>query len=100
MQNIISWLLILISYQQQVINCLCILLFGKNYKPKSKNCTYKPFTKLSVDPLPIFEKPKPNKIYDCNELIQSHGIKPVKICGGRVVPVGIVSTWLHNKPSR
>ncbi len=93
MQNIISWLLILISYQQQVINCLCILLFGKNYKPKSKSCTYKPFTKLSVDPLPIFEKPKPNKIYDCNELIQSHRIKPVKSRGGRVVPVGIVCTY-------
>ncbi len=33
MQNIITWLLVLIQYQNEVIKYLSILLFGKNYHP-------------------------------------------------------------------
>ena len=61
MQNIITWLLVLIQYQNEVIKYLSILLFGKNYHPKPEKCTDKKYTKLSVDPLPLFEKPAPTK---------------------------------------
>jgi transposase-like protein/rubredoxin len=85
MQQIIICLLVIIQYQSQIINYLCVLLFGRNYKPKSEKCTDKKYLKLSVDPLPLFGKPKTEKIYDCNELIKTKGIKPVKRRSGKSV---------------
>lgn len=93
MQNIITWLLVLIQYQNEVIKYLSILLFGKNYHPKPEKCTDKKYTKLSVDPLPLFEKPAPTKIYDCNSLIAERNIKPVKSRGGKIVPVDTVCPY-------
>lgn len=86
MPQIISHLLTIINYQAEVIKTLCILLFGKNFKPKPDKITDKKYLKLSVDPLPIFEKPKPTKIYDCDVLISQNNVKPVKSRGGNVVP--------------
>jgi len=86
MQIIITHLLILIQYQAQVINALCILLFGKGFTPKPEKCTDKKYLKLSVDPMPIFSKPGIEKIYDCAELIKSKNIKPISRRGGKPVP--------------
>ena len=86
MQQIINHLLILIQHQTQIINILCILLFGKNYKPKTEKMTDKKYLKLSVDPLPTFGAPKIQKIYDCTELIKSRNIKPIKRRGGKLIP--------------
>lgn len=93
MQNIITWLLVLIQYQNEVIKYLSIMLFGKNYHPKSEKCTDKKYTKLSVDPMPVFEKPAITQIYDCNELISSRNIKPVKSRGGKIVPADTICPY-------
>ena len=89
MQQIIKYLLVLLQYQQQIINTLCILLFGKKYKPKPEECTEKKYLKLSVDPVPVFGKSEIEKIYDCAELIKSNNIKPVRRRKGRSVPVDV-----------
>jgi len=86
MQEIIKYLIVLLQYQQQIINMLCVLLFGKNYKPKSEKCTDKKYLKLSVDPLPVFGKPEIELIYDCAELIKSKNIRPVRRRGSKRVP--------------
>jgi transposase-like protein len=65
---------------------LCVLLFGKNYKPKVEKCTDKKYQKLMVDPLPVYGRPEIEKIYDCIELIKSGNIKPVGRRGGKSVP--------------
>lgn len=93
MQNIITWLLVLIQYQNEVIKYLSIMLFGKNYHPKSEKCTDKKYTKLSVDPMPVFEKPAITKIYDSAALIAERSIKPVKNRGGKVVPADTVCPY-------
>ena len=93
MQNIITQLLALIQYRNEVIKYLSILLFGKNYHPKPEKCTDKKYTKLSVDPLPLFEKPAPTKIYDCNSPIAERNLKPVKSRGGKTVPVDTVCPY-------
>jgi len=85
MQEIIKHLLVLLQWQSEVIRILCTLLFGKNYKPKPEKCTDKKYLKLSVDPLPIFGKPAIKQIYDCDELIKSKNIKPVRRRGGKSV---------------
>jgi len=85
MQQIIKILLVLLQYQQQMINTLCIMLFGKNYTPKSEKSTDKKYLKLSVDPPPVFGTPEIKQIYDCAELIKSKNIKPVRRRGGKSV---------------
>jgi len=86
MQEIIKWLLLLLEYQRQVISILWILAFGKSMSPKSEKSTDKPYGRMTVDPMPVFEKPGIAKIYDSEELIKSKNIKPVKRRGGREVP--------------
>ena len=86
MQQTLTFLLVLLQYQQQIINTLCVLLFGRNYKPKPEKCTDKKYLKLSVDPLPVFGKPDIEKIYDCAELIKSGNISPVRHRGSKRVP--------------
>jgi len=93
MQEIIKYLLVLLQYQQQLISMLCTLLFGKNYKPKPEKCTDKKYVKLSVDPLPVFDKPEIKKIYDCTELIKSGNIKPVRRRKGKSVPTDVVCPY-------
>jgi transposase-like protein/transcription elongation factor Elf1 len=88
MQQIIFYLLFLIQWQTQLINFLCVLLFGKNFKPKPEKCVDKKYAKLSVDPLPVFGKSAIEKIYDCSELIKTKNIKPVRR-RGKTVPTDI-----------
>jgi len=93
MQEIIKYLLVLLQYQQQLISMLCTLLFGKNYKPKPEKSTDKKYLKLSVDPLPVFDKPEIKKIYDCAELIKSGNIKPVRRRKGKSIPADAVCPY-------
>jgi transposase-like protein len=99
MQNIIEWLLVYIQYQQQIIIYLCFLVFGKAFKPKPEKCTDKKYLKLSVDPLPIFGKPKIEQLYQYTILLDNyfkkHGkyLKPVKCRGGKTVPVDTVCPY-------
>ena len=79
MQKLIERLFYIIEVQKQIIIYLCFLAFGKNYKPpKPDKITDKKYLKLSVDPLPVFEKSAPKKIYDCALLIDENNIKPVR----------------------
>ena len=86
MQQIITRLLELILWQNQIIQTLCVLLFGKNFKPKSEKPVDKPYRKLSVDPLPIFDAPTNRKIYDWQTLVAERGVKPIKRRGGHLPP--------------
>jgi transposase-like protein/rubredoxin len=94
MQEIITQLLVLIQYQARVITALRFLYFGKAHKPpKPEKCTDKKHMKLAVDPLPVFGKPGIEKIYDCDELIKSKNIKPIKHRGKNKVPSDVVCPY-------
>ncbi len=94
MRKLIKQLFYIIEIQRQMIIYLCFLAFGKDYKsPKPDKITDKKYLKLSVDPLPVFEKPAVKKIYDCDELIAKNNIKPVKSRGGKVVPPNTVCPY-------
>jgi len=92
MQNIINHLLVVIKWQEQIINLLCILVFGKGFKPKVEKCTDKKFMKLAVDPLPVFGEPPVVQKWQFADLLekyrQEHGkiLKPVRRRGGIVPP--------------
>lgn len=86
MQQIITFLLVFIQRQNELITTLCVLIFGKGFNPKPEKCTDKKYMQLSVDPLPVFGKPEIEKIYDCTALIKSKNIKPIRRRGGRSVP--------------
>ena len=92
MQQIINHLLILIKWQSLIISHLCILAFGKAYKPKVEKCIDKEFMKLSVDPLPIFGEPPVQQKWQYAELLvayrMEHGkeLKPVRRRGNKVPP--------------
>ena len=86
MQKLLKQLFYVIEVQRQMIIYLCFLAFGKEYKPpKHDRITDKKYLKLSVDPLSVFEKTAPKKIYNCEELIAKNSIKPVKCRGGIAV---------------
>lgn len=99
MQNLITWLLVIIQYQEQLISFLCVLVFGKEYKPKTEKCIDKKYTKLQVDPLPVFEAPRIKKIYDFNILLtdyeKKHGksLKPVSRRGGIIPPTDLTCPY-------
>ena len=99
MQQIINHLLILIKWQSQIITYLCILNFGKAFKPKVEKCTDKKFMKLSVDPLPIFGEPPIQQIWQYTVLIENyfkeHGkeLRPVKRRGDNLPPVEAVCPY-------
>jgi len=90
MHNIINHLLAVIKWQAVVISYLCVLAFGKAYKPKVEKCIDKEFMKLSVDPLPIFGEPPIVQKWQYAELLEQyrveHGkeLKPVRRRGGTV----------------
>jgi len=86
MQQIITHLLVIIEQQKQIINVLLFLLFGRDFKPKSKKCDDVKYAKLSVDPLPIFGKTKISRLHDWQELVQLKGIKPVRRRGDKIPP--------------
>lgn len=99
MQQIITCLLILTQFQAQIINFLCVLLFGKGYTPKPEKCTDKKYAKLSVDPLPIFGEPPIKQLWQHTVLLdkyrQEHGkeLRPVKRRGGKTVPTEAVCPY-------
>ncbi|MED4351107.1 DDE-type integrase/transposase/recombinase [Schinkia azotoformans] len=64
--QIITYLLTLINYQEQVIRTLLTLLIGKSMFEKPKETPVnKPYRKLQVDDLPIIEKPEQCKVCTC-----------------------------------
>ena len=99
MQQIISYLLVLVQYQAQIINILCVLLFGKGFNPKSEKCIDKKYTKLSVDPLPIFGEPPVKQVWQYTALLEKyrseHGkeLRPVKRRAGKPIPVDAVCPY-------
>jgi len=99
MQQIITFLLVFTRFQGQVITMLCVLLFGKNFKPKPEKCTDKKYAKLSVDPLPIFGEPPIVQLWQYTTLLDNyrreHGreLRPVKRRGGKTVPVDAVCPY-------
>jgi len=92
MYNIITYLLIVLQVQAQIINVLCVLYFGKGYKPKPERCIDKKYAKLSVDPLPIFGEPPIKQLWQYTVLLEQHrlkhgkDLKPVKRHAGKPVP--------------
>lgn len=104
MPQIISYLLVLLQFQSQVINILCILLFGKGLKPKQEKCTDKKYLKLSVDPLPVFGKPPIKQIWQYSVLLDNYRRKhgkelcPVKRRGSKSVPADAVCPYCGAPP--
>jgi transposase-like protein/uncharacterized protein YbaR (Trm112 family) len=92
MQQIVTCLLALLEMQYQIITFLCILLFGKGFKPKSEKCTDKKYMQLTVDPLPIFGEPPIKQVWQYKDLLANylndHGkeLVPIKRRGGKTVP--------------
>ena len=99
MQQIITYLLVLTQFQAQIINILCVLLFGKGYTSKPEKCTDKKYAKLAVDPLPIFGEPPIKQIWQYTTLLeeyhQKHGkdLRPVRRRGGKTVPADAVCPY-------
>ena len=92
MLNIVNHLLAVIKWQEEIIKYLCILVFGKSYKPKAEKCVDKEYMKLSIDPLPIFGDPSIKQTPHYIDLLEKyrleHGkdLKPVCRRGGIVPP--------------
>ena len=99
MQQIITFLLVLVQYQSQIINILCVLLFGSGFTPKPEKCIDKKYDKLSVDPLPIFGEPPIRQVWQYTVLLENyrlaHGkeLRPVKRRGGKPVPADVVCPY-------
>ena len=104
MQQIIRHLLILVQIQSQIINVLCILLFGKKFKPKPDKCDDKKYLKLGVDPLPLFGEPPVRQLWQytvlLREYLEKHGkeLRPVNRRGGKSVPDDAVCPYCGAPP--
>jgi len=98
MYIIIEHLLIVIEYQRKIINYLCFLAFGKNFKPKVDVIDDKKYLKLTVDPLPIFGEPR-RQLWNYQDLLVEYfnnngkELKPVKRRGGNSVPDDAICTF-------
>jgi len=81
MLNLISSLLCIIEYQAAVIRFLIVCYIGKPAKNKEDDPANKPYRKLTVDEMPIFEKALKG---DYKHIIDDHfsktgvAIKPIK----------------------
>ena len=99
MQQIITYLLVVVQYQSQIINILCVLLFGKGFTPKSEKCDDIKYQKLSVDQLPIFGEPPIRQIWQYTVLLENYRLKhgkelrPVKRRDGKSVSVEAVCPY-------
>ena len=104
MLELIYHLLSLIEWQSQIIKYLCVLIFGKNFKPKAEKCTDKEYMKLSVDPMPIFGDPTVQQIWQYTVLLKNyrekHGkdLKPVSRRGGVTPPEEAVCPYCGAPP--
>jgi len=104
MLNIINHLLLVIKWQEQVIKYLCILVFGKSFKPKVEKCVDKEYMKLTVDPLPIFGEPPIRQYLQYTELLEyyrkEHGkeLKPVRRRGGIIPPKEAICPYCGAPP--
>jgi len=94
----------IIKRQEQIIQYLCIIVFGKSFKPKVEKCVDKEYMKLTVDPLPIFGDPSKAHIEHYNILLEKyrkeHGkeLKPVRRRGGIVPPSEAVCPYCSAPP--
>jgi transposase-like protein len=85
-------LIAVIEYQRQIICYLCVLVFGKDFKPKVEKCDDRKYMKLSVDPLPIFGEPPIEQKWQYTDLLEEyrkeHGkeLKPISRRGGIIPP--------------
>lgn len=92
MLNILNHLLLIIKWQEQIIQYLCVLVFGKSFKPKIEKRTDKKYMKLSVDPLPVFGEPPIKQRWQYAVLLTEYRDKygkelmPVRRRGGVVPP--------------
>jgi transposase-like protein len=94
----------LIEKQRQVISYLCILVFGKRFKPKSEVCDDKKYLKLAVDPLPIFGEPPIVQVWQYTTLLEEYRyengreMKPVSRRGGVLPPKEAVCPYCGAPP--
>jgi len=72
MLNIVNHLLVIIKWQGQIIQYLCVLVFGKRFKPKTEKCVDKKYMKLTVDPMPIFGEPPIAQKWQYAELLTEY----------------------------
>jgi len=99
MQQIIINLLVLVQFQSQIINILCILLFGKSFTPTSEKCIDKKYQKLSLDPLPIFGEPPIKQVWQYTVLLENYRLKHgkelgiAKRRGGKPIPADLVCIY-------
>jgi len=99
MSQVIMYLLFLLKVQSQIINYLCIMVFGSSFKPKTESCTDKKYLKLSVDPLPIFKEPPVKQVWQYTVLLENyrkkHGkeLRPIRRRGGKTVPAEAVCPY-------
>ena len=104
MQQIIEHLLVLIQFQTLIINYLCVLVFGKGFKPKADKCVDKKYLKLTVDPLPLFGEPPIKQLWQYYALLEKyrrvHGkeLKPVKRRGSNTIPPEAVCPYCGAPP--
>jgi transposase-like protein len=104
MQQIIEHLLVLIQFQSIIINYLCILVFGKGFKPKPDKCDDKKYLKLTVDPLPLFGEPPIKQLWQYSALLEEYHrkhakeLKPVKRRGQNTVPAEAVCPYCGAPP--
>ena len=104
MQNIINHLLVVIKWQEQIIKYLCVLVFGKSFKPKVEKCVDKEYMQLSIDPMPIFGEPPIKQEWQYTDLLENyrneHGkeLKPVSRRGGSMPPEEAVCPYCGAPP--
>jgi len=99
MLNIVNHLLVIIKWQGQIIQYLCVLVFGKRFKPKVEKCVDKEYMKLTVDPMPIFGEPPIVQKWQYAELLTEYRkkygkeLKPVRRRGDNIPPIEAVCPY-------
>jgi len=99
MREIITFLLTYIQLQAYIIKCLCVLLLGKNFKPKPEEQINKKYQRLTVDPLPIIGQLPVTKVYDYRQLMADYkskygkALKPVNRRSKNIPPADLVCPY-------
>jgi transposase-like protein/transcription elongation factor Elf1 len=104
MQELLNHLLMIIEWQAQIIKYLCVLICGKNFKPKNEKITDKEYMQLAVDQLPIFGEPPIEQKWQYTDLLEEyrkkHGkeLKPVRRRGGILPPKEAICPYCGAPP--